>query len=160
MRKALLFTFMILLTFTACNGQNKDKTTELVTDSIKYVQPKTNIVVNKEYDEDGNLIKYDSTYSYYYSNIEGDTTIGDSIFNDFKVKFNKRYIFSQDPFFDNIFFQDSLLQYDFYNNNFFIERFRKNQDRLNKLFFDMDSIKNDFFFKQFKKPNNKSEKSM
>ncbi len=42
-------------------------------------QPKEDIKVNKEYDENGYLIRYDSTYTYYYSNIEGDEIVADSI---------------------------------------------------------------------------------
>ncbi|MCB4234259.1 hypothetical protein LDL59_01710 [Kaistella anthropi] len=48
-------------------------------------QPIEDIKVNKEYDENGNLIRYDSTYTYYYSNIEGDEIAADSIFNNFRI---------------------------------------------------------------------------
>jgi len=112
------------------------------------VKPNQNIVVNKEYDDNGNLIKYDSTYSYFYSSIKQDSILEDSIFNNFMNHFNQSYTFSNQPFFKNFFFEDSLLMFDFYKKDFFYERFRNNMERLDSLFRDMDIMKNDFFRKQ------------
>ncbi len=130
----------------SCNGQtdNKEK------DHAKKDQPKADIIVKKEYDKDGNLIKYDSTYYYYYSNVENDTIARDSIFNQFRSYFNQKYFFSEDPFFNDLFFQDSLLYYDFYKKDFFTNRFMDNMERMKKLFLGMDSIKNNFFIEQYK----------
>lgn len=136
----------------SCNGQEQDKSGALPLKS----QPKTNIKVNKEYDKNGNLIKYDSTYSYYYSNIEGDTLLRDSIFDQFRTHFNQKYFFSEEPFFHDLFFQDSLLNFDFYKNDFFSKRFHNNMEHMDRLFHEMDSIKNQFFLDQFKeKPKHK-----
>jgi hypothetical protein len=66
--------------------------------------------------------------------------------------FSEIYPFSNKPYFNDLFFQDSLLMYDFYNHDFFTERFRLNMQRIEKLFMEMDSIKNKFFEEQFK-PN-------
>ena len=50
-------------------------------DSVnKGTNPQTSIKVDKKYDSKGNLIKYDSTYSYYYSNIKDNKNLEDSIF--------------------------------------------------------------------------------
>ena len=114
-------------------------------------QPKEDIKVNKEYDKDGNLIRYDSTYTYYYSNIDGNKTVGDSIFNNFRSMFEDRYPFSTKPYFDNLFFEDSLLHYDFYKKDFFHDRFMQNMQRMDRMFWEMDSIKNKFFMEQFPK---------
>jgi len=114
--------------------------------------PQTNIKVNKEYDKNGNIIKYDSTYSAYYSNIKGDTLLRDSIFDNFKIQFNEKYFFSTQPYFNNFFFTDSLLGYDFYKKDFFYHRFRNNTNYMDKLFHEMDSIKNSFYSQQFKIP--------
>ena len=145
MKKIMTVLFFLLLIFTGCDAQKK-KNTE---DKTGKNQPETNIIVNKEYDENGNIIKYDSTYSYYYSNIENNQFVGDSLFSSFREHFNKRYSFSNDPFFDNIFFQDSLLDFDFYKKDFFKDRFSNNWQHMNKLFQEMDSIKNHFFIYQF-----------
>jgi hypothetical protein len=112
-------------------------------------QPKEDIKVNKEYDENGNLIRYDSTYTYYYSNIEGDEIAADSIFNNFRNMFEDNYSFSTTPYFNDLFFEDSLLKYDFYKNDFFHERFMNNMQQMERLFWEMDSIENKFFMEQF-----------
>lgn len=112
-------------------------------------QPIEDIKVNKEYDENGNLIRYDSTYTYYDSNIEGDEIAADSIFNNFRNMFENNYSFSTTPYFNDLFFEDSLLKYDFYKNDFFHERFMNNMQQMERLFWEMDSIKNKFSMEQF-----------
>jgi hypothetical protein len=137
------------LTLVGCNGQTKEKKNE---NNSSANIPQTNIKVDKQYDDKGNLIKYDSTYSYYYSNIQNDIDLRDSIFNNFQQQFNKKYFFSMDPFFKDFFFQDSLLIYDFYRKDFFLNRFRDNMRRMDSLFWGMDSMKNNFFRRQFMLP--------
>ena len=146
MKKIVLLTFLISVLLSGCNGQKM----ESAMDKGKRNKPETNITVNKEYDEDGNIVKYDSTYSYYYSNIENNKFAGDSIMKLFRERFNNRYFFSEDPFFDNLFFQDSLLDFDFYKKDFFRNRFFDNWRHMDQLFLEMDSIKNNFFNYQFK----------
>ena len=65
--------------------------------------------------------------------------------------FEDRYPFSTKPYFDNLFFQDSLLHYDFYKKDFFYNRFRQNMQQMDRMFWEMDSIKNKFFMEQFPK---------
>jgi hypothetical protein len=144
----------VSLVFSSCNGQGvkKDKN-KSITDStlIQAIQPKEDIIVNKEYDKNGNLIRYDSTYTYYYSNIDGNKAEADSIFYKFRKMFDNLYPFSKNSYFDDLFFEDSLLRYDFYKKDFFRERFRQNWQRMDRLFWEMDSIRNKFFMEQFPK---------
>ena len=142
----LLMSLALSFHLMSCQGQIKKPDDTKAEDP----KPKTNVIVNKEYDDDGNLIKYDSTYSYYYSNIEGDTLLEDSILQNFRQSFNKNYFFSEDPFFSNFFFQDSLMMYDFYKDDFFTNRFMGDMQRMDSIFKGMDSFKNQFFKKQFK----------
>ena len=138
----------VVFQISSCQGQEgKQKGT-----AEPAVNPQTNISVNKEYDESGNLIRYDSTYSYFYSNVEGDTLLGDSIFKRFRNHFNQSYFFSESPFFSDFFFEDSLLHYDFYKEDFFTNRFRRDMERMDSIFRGMDSIKNQFFMHQFEEP--------
>ncbi len=153
MKKIVGILILFLLIVTSCSGQKNDNAKSKANEN----QPKTNIQVNKEYDEFGNLIKYDSMYSYFYSNIENDIFLRDSIINQFKRNFNKQYLFSRDPFFNDFFFQDSLLNFDFYTNDFFINRYRNNIEQMNQLFMEMDSIKNLFFREQVLEPRKKKD---
>jgi hypothetical protein len=144
-----IIAILLTISLISCNGQVNplDKGNK-----TNPAQPQTNIKVDKQYDKNGNIIRYDSAYSYYYSNVKKDSSLRDSIFKNFKSHFNQRYFFSNDPFFNNFFFQDSLLKYDFYKKDFFLVRFRNNMHNMDSLFWSMDSLKNDFFGKQFKVP--------
>jgi hypothetical protein len=146
MRKTILVSLAISITLLSCNGQSKNIDTKHVKDN----KPQTNIKVNRDYDSKGNLIRFDSTYSSYYSNIKGDTTLRDSIFSRFRNQFNESYFFSDEPFFKDFFFVDSLLKYDFYKKDFFYNRFRDNMQRMDSLFRGMDLMKNDFYNRQDK----------
>lgn len=148
--KWLIFTIAVTLILNSCNGQENKK--ESISDTKKH-EPKENIKVNKEYDEQGNLIRYDSTYTYFYSNIEGNQIAEDSIYDNFQKMFGTNYPFSSKSYFDDLFFEDSLLKYDFYKKDFFSERFKQNMQHMDKLFWEMDSIKNQFFDEQFPEEN-------
>jgi len=114
--------------------------------------PKEDIRVNREYDENGNLIKFDSLYSYSWS---GDSLLVDSIHpGNFRIPFgNDFHFFSDSSFFGPKFFQDR-------DQDWFDLLSRKqdsimNQFRLHQQFyFKNDSIESNFmemdeFFKQF-----------
>lgn len=147
MKTKMIIGFMLTLFLSSCQAQEAKKENDKRIDLEKN-KPQTNIIVNKEYDETGNLIRYDSTYSSYYSNIEGDSLMGDSIMKSFRNDLFKHFPMSKSPFFESFFFEDSLAGYDFYKNDFFRERYRLNQKRMEELFWEMDSIKNRFFNEQ------------
>src|SRR5687767_14208647 len=66
-------------------AESKNKSAN-VSDSLD--KPKVNIKVNKHYDDKGNVVGFDSTYSSFYSNVEGDTLKMDSLFRSFDRHFN------------------------------------------------------------------------
>ncbi len=140
MKRIYIVALACSLTLISCNAQTQKSEKE-----AKGNKPQTSIKVNRQYDKNGNLIKFDSTYSSYYSNVKGDTTLKDSILNKFKKEFNKSYLFSNEPYFNNFFFQDSLMKYDFYKKDFFYNRFRDNMQQMDSLFSEMDKMKNNFF---------------
>lgn len=113
--------------------------------------PKVDIKVNKKYDDDGNLIGYDSTYSYFYSNISLDTLLMDSLQKSFEPFFkeNSQQIFNTN--FNKLFFNDSLQIKDFFYDDFFQKRFQLNTQYFEKMMLEMDSLKNEFFLKHRKK---------
>jgi hypothetical protein len=147
MKQIVLLAVAVLLGVINCQAQVKEENTAKGDEN-----PKTNITVNKEYDDQGNLIKYDSTYSYSYSNTDADSLSDDSIFNVFRDQFNHRFNFSEDPFFKDFFFQDSVMNdTDFLDDDFFIKRFKDNMDQMEDLFQQMDSVKNNFFRREYDK---------
>ncbi len=147
MKKILLFSVILAVGLLSCKVQDEKEVKIVSEDSI---QPDTIVKVNKKYDKNGNLIQYDSLYSYYYSNIAKDSVLRDSILSQFKKLFNEKYFFSEEPYFNKLFFEDSLLKYDFYKKDFFSNRFLNNSKQMEQMFREMDSLKNIFFEEQKK----------
>jgi len=92
MKKYLLFIAAVTLLITA-NAQSKNE--------IKK-EPGEKIIVNKEFDEQGNLINYDSTYTFMW---QSDTTFRFPGFEEwvdlFKNQSHWNDLFSGDPFADS-----------------------------------------------------------
>ena len=139
---------MMLLSFLmgGCNGQKEESYKLLKQSADSLVKPQTDIRVNKKYDDKGNLVQYDSTYSYVYSSPGFRNSISsDSLFNNFKMPLQKGYRGLLDENMNSIFFNDSLFKYDFYNNDYFSKRFQLNMQRFENIFRQMDSVKSDMF---------------
>lgn len=148
MKKLALFLLMALSFFNCQSQNNKAKTKKEVTkDTIK---PQTKIKVNKQYDEFGNLISMDSTYTYFYSNIKGDSLLESDIFNKFKLDFNKQFMPLDSMFMQDIFKGSPFKNHNFYTDDFFRDNFKSHQKRIDKLLQQMDSVKNNFYKKQKK----------
>src|SRR5688572_795856 len=145
---ALLLVLPLLL--SSChektNGQtadDKQKVASAEADSVK--QPKVNIKVNRHYDDKGNVVGFDSTYTSFYSNVQGDTSRMDSLMGSFDKYFNKDYssIFNNE--FNSLFFNDSLRYPDFFHSDYFMKRYELNDHYFRGMMNRMDSIKNQFY---------------
>ena len=100
MKRFVIFSFLNLCLIASLSAQNPDK---------KQNQPKENSKVTKEYDEKGNLIKFDSLYTYSWSG--GDTTMFKSFSpNDFPDMFGNDFGFFQDSTFKGHSFFDEFDQ--------------------------------------------------
>jgi hypothetical protein len=154
MKQIIFISMLLFMGLTGCDAQKSGKDNQ---NEKKSDRPDVDIKVNREYDEDGNLIRYDSTYTYVYSNIDGDIQLRDSVFSEFMAHFNKQFGFKDDPFFNDLFFTDSLLQYDFYKKDFFHDRFSDNLEWIDKMMKEMDSIKNEFYNDRFKNEQESKE---
>jgi len=113
------------------------------TDSVN--KPKVNIKVNRKYDNKGNVIAFDSTYTSYYSNVSGDTTRMDTLFNQFDRYFRSGHSALMSNEFNRLFFQDSLLYPDFFHDDFFTRRYELNDAYMKRMMQQMDSVKNRFY---------------
>lgn len=168
LRAGCLFTTIILVAMltvvaTSCShdsrGQNNTsikKNSATASDSAN--QPKVNIQVNRKYDDKGNLIGFDSTYSSYYSNIQDDTSRMDSLMKGFDKYFGSNYSRMFDQQFNTLFFNDSLRYPDFFHNDFFMKRYELNDKYLRGMMQHMDSIKNRFYREAHKSPTTKGKK--
>lgn len=156
MQKTIMGILFLLLIIGCSTEKLKGQQTEA--DTLSSNKPQTKIIVNKEYDENGNLISFDSSYSYFYTNIQNDSILGDSSYNLFQEDFFNSFPNKQRPFLNDMFFEDSLLTYDFYKDDFFSNRFRFNRNRFDQLFEEMDSLKNTFF-RNYSSKNHKNGKT-
>lgn len=146
--KIMLFSLLFVV-FSGCNGQTKKensqlaetkKITPLKEDSL--AKPKIDVKVNRQYDDKGNIVRFDSTYSYFYSSPKGSIYLAnDSVFSSFRSFFEKSYPDLMDRRTNNIFFNDSLFKYDFFNDDYFQKRFELNNKMFENIYQQMDSIK-------------------
>jgi hypothetical protein len=120
-------------------------------------KPRVNIKVNKHYDDKGNVIGFDSTYTSFYSNVKGDTTGMDSLFQKFDSYFQRDHSSFFDNQFNTLFFNDSLRYPDFFHKDFFLKRYELNDPYLRDMMNRMDSIKNNFYLQQSKKNKRPSD---
>jgi len=149
-----------LLTMSCQQGHGKD-TAYLAKDSIassdSLKKPDVKIQVNRRYDDKGNLVGFDSTYSSFYSNINGDTVRMDSLMKSFDTYFGRQHSQLFDQQFNKLFFNDSLAYPDFFHRDFFIKRYELNDRYLRDMMHRMDSIKNRFYKEADKSPMSKSK---
>jgi len=155
-RKILLITCSIIalsaiVTFagkTSYVTKNTDKTQ--VQDTLKN-NPKIDIKVNKEYDDNGNVIRYDSSYTYIYTHPSGKTEELniDSIFGSFKpFMFNRGFDLMKDPF-NRFFEEDTFYQRHFFDDDFFMQQFENEMFRFEEMMKEMDSLRNIFLREGF-----------
>ncbi len=145
----VFITIASFLALISCNGQT-GKNGNINT--AKTNEPKTNIKVKKEYDDHGNLVRYDSTYTYVYSTPENSNSVSDSITGNYSKHFSNKNLFSDEPFLNDMFARDSLLKNDFFGKDFFSNDFMLNDKNMEKIFQRMDSVRRHFFRGQFNPP--------
>lgn len=148
--------------FIACNENNKgqdmsEDQDELIASVDSLHQPKVNITVNRRYDDKGNLIGMDSTYSSYYSNVEGDTVMMDSLFHSFDSYFRSRRPSLFDRDLNPLFFGDSMRYHDFFHDDFFMKRYELNDSYFRDMMRRLDSTKNKFFREESERRNKTTE---
>ncbi|WP_167618941.1 hypothetical protein [Maribellus sediminis] len=138
----LLFAITVVALFTfGCNAQSVEKDKKGTQN-----KPKESWKVDKEVDENGNVVRYDSTYTWSYSNVDGDTinVNVDSLMQSFQSYFNDRMpsVFGQN--FMEPMLNDSLLPRDLFGENYFHDRFKDEFFDMDKMIQQMDSIRSQF----------------
>lgn len=151
-----MYLIFSIFLFSSCQSQVKGNKKLQKDEAIK---PKTNIVVHKEYDDNGNLISIDSTYSYVYSNIKNDSILEKKLYNNLKSNFN--HIKGVNPAFMNNFFNDKMFKMnDFYTHDFFEKNMKQQEKEMQKLMRMFDSVKNQFYKNQFPLDESKKSKTL
>lgn len=118
---------MMGLLSLSCNGQKNEleKTETNQAEKNLAEHPNESWKVEKEFDDRGNLIRYDSIYS--WSSTGGLTNFSkvgkDSLLQSFKSRFFTNFSDIENNGFDDVFTQDSLFSKFFYSDDFFGSNF-------------------------------------
>ncbi|WP_417213225.1 hypothetical protein [Bizionia sp.] len=144
--KKYILLFMVGLLSISCNGQKNEQKTEIKESDGKLVeQPKGTWKVDKEFDENGNLIRYDSIYSRSSNGKFDNLSVSDkdSLMQSFKSRFFTNYSGFENEGFEAIFSQDSLFSKRFFNDDFFGSNFGND-------FMDIDKLRQQMMARQKK----------
>jgi hypothetical protein len=168
----IAFLSVLAVLFFSCNGQNAKDHKQSKTNSEQMLRgsfdstdtlnkPKVKVNVNKRYDDKGRVVQFDSTYSYFYSSPNGIRHLNnDSIYDQFQSFFNKSYPHFFEHQNNDIFFNDSLFKYDFFNNDYFLKRYQLNQKNFEGFYKQMDSLKQNFMKQRYPNGYPKKDKSL
>lgn len=151
--KRILFLLAIALFGFGCNGQNAEKTEESAEkiNSMTKESPAGSWKVHKEFDEAGNLTRYDSIYS--WSSSDEIENLGfldrDSLLESVQSRFYRdfaQYDFEQEGIGD-YFAEDSLFTKHFFNHDYFGSDFSKDFMDLDKMYERMEGRQKQFLEK-------------
>lgn len=133
--KRTLLLLPTLLLMVSCHGQEQKDQPKKTKDNIAQEQPKGNWEVNREYDEDGNLISYDSIYSWSSSDAAKNMAKmdKDSLLQSFQMHMSKGFSPFDDENFSSFFADDSLFTKHFFQNDFFESQLGKDFMDLNEM---------------------------
>ncbi|NDV41689.1 hypothetical protein [Flagellimonas sediminis] len=134
--KSTLMLVPAMLLMVSCHGQEHktDQTTENK-DKVTMEQPKGDWKVNREFDKDGNLIRYDSIYTWSSSDYADklDRMDKDSLLQSFTSRFSGSFSPFNEEDFHSFFADDSLFTQRFFKEDFF-------ESPIGKDFMDLDEI--------------------
>jgi len=158
--KKYVLLFMIGMLSVNCNSQNKDlKNKESEEKSVK--EPKGSWKVDKEFDENGNLIRYDSIYSWSSDNKYDNLSFSerDSLMQSFKSRFFTNFSVFENREFEDVFSKDSLFSKHFFNDDFFESDFGSDFMDIDKIWQQMNARQKKFLEKyrsEFIKPEDEN----
>ena len=137
MKKLVILSLAAILT-SGCKGQEHKNEENIQKDSTELTaeQPKGTWKVDKEFDENGNMIRYDSIYSWSSTDDFGDLAQKnpDSLLQSFQSKFYRNFKGFDNQRFGDLFAEDSLFTKRFFDDGFFGSEFGED-------FMDIDRIR-------------------
>jgi hypothetical protein len=147
MKLYILFLTCLILFFSSCESfpQRNEKTETSTIHRNGKGKPEVTIKVNKHFDKKGDLVSFDSTYTSYYSSSNVNKKMMDSLVEAFKKPFSKQFPLMNDKYFKTLFFTDSLINGDFFHEDFFRKRMELNDEYMREMVEQMDEFKNEFF---------------
>lgn len=143
--KKLVCLFLVAILATSCQAQTKGQDSAELPPKKEGAKPEGSWTVNKELDENGNVVRYDSIYSWSSSGnhamamreIDADSLMNSMLqrFGSFGMSFpftNRRNDSIQDPFAS--FFLNDFMEDDFFSGFTGMEEMRKRMEALQQQF--------------------------
>lgn len=156
--KTILSLCLSLLLVTGCNAQTeKSKVISSAKDTVS--QPKVSWKVNKQYDDKGHVIRYDSTYTWSYSGKAGKNmpVSMDSVMRSFRIQFNTDFPGMFNNSFGTPVWNDSLFYNDFLKPDYFMRKYHDHYFDMEQMMRSMDSMRNNFLRQNY--PDIKKQKT-
>jgi hypothetical protein len=149
--KKLVIICTIFLLAVGCQAQSDKTKRSIVHNFSDTTQPKVNWKVNKQYDDKGNLISYDSTYTWTYSRKNSkDVSINiDSVMTAFRTQFNMQFPSFFNRSFGEPVWSDSLLYNDFLRPDYFMKRYQSQYFDMENIMRSLDSMRNNFLRERY-----------
>lgn len=138
-----------LLLVTACQAQTEKSKKSVQAHTV--LQPKVNWNVSKQYDNKGNLIGYDSTYTWMYSGQSGKDieTNMDSLMFTFRRHFNKDFAALFNDKIGESPWNDSLFYNGFFKPDYLMKTYNENSFIIENMVRSIDSMRNSFLNKDY-----------
>ncbi len=141
--KKILLAALLLVAFTGCQAQETGsrKNFASINDTAAHQKPQVTSKVNKRYDDSGNLVGYDSTYSWSYSSTGKDDDINaDSLINAFRKQFDDDFPSFFGQRFGGPLWNDSLLDHHLTNPLRFMQQWENHYFDMGKMMHRLDSL--------------------
>lgn len=149
--KKIAVLLSILFIFGSCNGQEVKGKENKENSNLNDVKPKENWKVDKEFDEDGNLIRLDSTYTWSFSSDGKDISPKtlDSLMNSFRFRFDSDFPSEINKSMFDFFANDSFGEHSFLHDDFFMNNWKNRMDEMENMMKRSDSI-HKFFLDEYR----------
>ncbi|HLW31330.1 MAG TPA: hypothetical protein VKX40_03640 [Aequorivita sp.] len=150
--RTLIFILAVAFSLNSCHGQEKSEANQDMDALSKTEQnkqePKGSWKVHREVDEHGNLIRYDSIYTYSYGNVNGEQLAPEDV--DSAIAEFRKYMEARIPegFFGNDFvtpFSMDSLRNSFFENGVFQNNWEHFFPDMQQQLRRMDSLHQQFF---------------
>lgn len=155
----------LTLTLTACNGQEKDNNKDLAIEKEANEEnnqdlPKGEWQVHKELDDNGNIISYDSIYSWSSSGNYDDITRMniDSLMRSHRAFISKRFSAIKNQDFPYLFNQDSLFSKGFFEEDLFMRQFGEDFPEIDEINKKMERMQQEMLQEFFPKEHSEKNK--
>ncbi|NQU66468.1 MAG: hypothetical protein HQ510_00860 [Candidatus Marinimicrobia bacterium] len=163
MKKIMYLIIVTLLTISCSVRENKSSTitsqVQQQTEDQAGIKPDVKWEVHTEIDENGNIVRYDSTYTWSNSYAKDDSTSTnmDSLKESFTKAFNKQFTTQWNRKFHSAFPNDSLKHFGQFPNDEFMKMWNEHFEQMGDMFLNMDSLKNRMFKQVFPDSSNSAK---